>query len=476
MANHILLLDGSAPARMLYTSLLKAHHYNVSVAGNLAEAAMRAKKTAPDVVLAALRECTPQDMMAGLVEANVITPGDHAPLVLFLDPEVSPDRRLEALSAGARDIIATPVADLLLLARLRGVLREANGLREVERRQMAAASFGFSEKTSAFQMAANVALVTTKDADHAAYAELSVTFGPRFERLSLDQALAGTSDHLPRDIYVLDCSHGTAREMLSALPDLRARDHSRHAAILVMHRASDWGGAVTALTSGASDLAADDALGGELVHRVRALLRRKADADDLRRNTESSMRLAATDSLTGLYNRRYADTYLADVIRTSSVTGAPFAVMMADIDHFKSINDTHGHAVGDTILREIANRMRDNLRAIDLVARFGGEEFLVVMPGTDAERAGPAANRLRARISDDPVVLADGTEVQVTVSVGVTIGGEPRICASGAAATLIDTTPGYPTVASRLLGVADTALYSAKAAGRNRIEVALTSA
>ncbi len=476
MANHVLLVDGSAPARILYGSLLKAHHYDVSVAANLAEASSDLGKTSPDVVLASLRDCTPEDMMAGLIEARIVAAGDHAPLVLFLDPEATPERRYEALNAGARDMIATPVADLLLLARLRGVLREANGLREVERRQTAAASFGFAEKTSAFQMAANVALITTDDTDHAAFSALGKAFGPRFQRLTLDQALSGGGEYVARDIFVLDCSTSVAREMLSALPDLRARDHSRHAAILVMHRATDWDGAVTALTSGASDLAADDALGGELVHRVQALLRRKSDADDLRRNTESSMRLAATDALTGLYNRRYADTYLADVIRNSSVTGAPFAVMMADIDHFKSINDTHGHAAGDAILREIANRMSDNLRAIDLVARFGGEEFLVVMPGTDAERAGPAANRLRARISDDPVVLADGTEVQVTVSVGVTVGGAPRICASGAVAAMIDITPGCSKVATELLGVADGALYSAKAAGRNRIEVALTPA
>ena len=474
MANHILLYDSSTPARILLSSLLKAHHYEVSVCGNLSEASARTRDFPPDVVIATLRDCVPSAMMQDLYEQDIIVPGDHAPLVLLLDPEATPERRLEALSAGAREVIATPIADLLLLARLRGVLREAHGLREVERRQSAAASFGFAEKTTAFQAASSVALVTSEDASHNGFERLSETYGPRFARLTLDEALAGGGAYVARDIFVLDCSSVAARQLLSALPDLRARDHSRHAEILVMHRNDDCEGAITALTSGASDLVSADALGDEVVHRVQSLVRRKSDADDLRRNSESSMRLAATDPLTGLYNRRYADTYLADVIRNSNVTGQPFAVMMADIDHFKAVNDTHGHAVGDAILREIARRMKDNLRSIDLVARFGGEEFLVVMPGTDADRAGPAANRLRARICNDPILLVDGTEVTVTVSVGVTVGGVPRGGSANGEAAHPDAATLQSGVADKLLGMADGALYCAKAAGRNRIEVALT--
>ena len=458
MANHILLMDGSTPARMLTSSLLKAHHYDVTVCGNLNEAEAKVRDFPPDVVIAALRESDPADLMDDLITRRIVTRGDYAPLVLFLDPDATPERRLEALNAGARDVIATPLADLLFLARLRGILREAHGLREVERRQTAAASFGFAEKSSVFQAASSVALITTEDATHRGFSQLADTFGARFTRLTLDEALAGGGDYVARDVFVLDCANTASRQMLSALPDLRARDHSRHAAILAMHRGDDCDSAITALTSGASDLISTDALGDEVVHRVQSLMRRKSDADDLRRNSESSMRLAATDPLTGLYNRRYANTYLADVIRNSSVTGEPFAVMMADIDHFKSVNDTYGHAAGDAILRAIARRISDNLRSIDLVARFGGEEFLVVMPGTDADRAGPAANRLRARICDDPVVLDDGREVTVTVSVGVTVGGAPRIFASGAAAEMLDPTRSQNGVADKLLGLADGAL------------------
>ena len=108
------------------------------------------------------------------------------------------------------------------------------------------------------------------------------------------------------------------------------------------------------------------------------------------------------------------------------------------------------------------------------MARFGGEEFLVVMPGTDAERAGPAANRLWAKICDDPIVLEDGREVTVTVSVGVTVGGARRPGAPPAAKSAVTPSRTESTMADTLLRLADGALYCAKAAGRNRVEVALT--
>lgn len=476
MTNHILFLGESAPARMLYASLLRNNHYEVSCASDLAEAVAVVRKSQPDIVLAMLADGSPSAMMNSLIERRISTANCSTGCTLLLDPDATPARRLEGLAAGARDVMSAQIDTLLLLARLRGVLRELGGQKEIERRQTAAANFGFAERSASFQTAAHVALVSFDETGRDAFAGLEKSFGNRFQRLSLEQALSAKGDPTPRDVYILDCAHCEARELLSALPDLRARDHSRHSAILAIHREGDWDCAITALTGGASDITDDAALGGEIVHRVKVLMRQKSEADDLRRNTESSLRLAATDPLTGLYNRRYADAYLANVIEGASITGEPFAVMLADIDHFKSINDVHGHAVGDRVLQEVAQRMKDNLRAIDLVARFGGEEFLVVMPGTDAERAGPAANRLRKRVSDVPVELETGEKITVTVSVGVTVGGTPNILASGAAMSKIDTSRGEAVIAARLVGLADGALYSAKAAGRNRIELALTPA
>ncbi|MCU9946152.1 sensor domain-containing diguanylate cyclase [Pseudomonas sp. PDM13] len=157
---------------------------------------------------------------------------------------------------------------------------------------------------------------------------------------------------------------------------------------------------------------------------------------------------ASVDGLTGLWNRVRIDQFFAEEIARAERYGTPFAVILMDIDHFKSVNDTHGHGVGDVVLRQFAALLRDNVRAADKVGRLGGEEFLIVLPEIDAEQALIAARTLQERISgfDFDVVC------RKTASFGVT---QYR----GDANTL------------GMLERVDRALYRAKANGRNRIEV-----
>ena len=472
MANHILFLGESAPARMLYASLLRKNHYQVSTAAHFDEAVEVVRRDSPDIVVVYMSEGSPSSVMAALKSRRVVSAANDVPYVVLLDKEASPLRRLEGLVAGARDVLPAETESLLLLARLRGILRETGGSKERRRRQMAAASLGFAESSSTFQAAASVSLVSADAANPGLVRALEAEFGSRFRSVGLKDSLSGTEQR-PCDVYVLDCSAGATRDLLSALPDLRARDHSRHSAILVIHRSEDWNSAVTALTGGASDLTDDAATNDEVVHRVKMLMKQKTAADDLRRNSENGMRLAATDPLTGLFNRRYAETYFNNVIQTSEATREPFAVMLVDVDHFKAVNDSYGHSNGDIVLKEIAHRMTDNLRSVDLVARYGGEEFLVVMPGTDVERAALVANRLRARISDFPIQFPDGNEIAVTVSAGLTIGGLPEFRGAGAAFGTPASRVGKSLIADNLIRLADSALYTAKAAGRDRIEFAL---
>jgi diguanylate cyclase (GGDEF)-like protein len=168
-----------------------------------------------------------------------------------------------------------------------------------------------------------------------------------------------------------------------------------------------------------------------------------------------ALRVQAThDALTGVWNRRAILEMLGTELVRSSRDGLPVAVAMADLDHFKRINDTYGHVAGDAVLREAVNRMRTLLRPYDAIGRYGGEEFLVVLPGCTAQDAFGLAERLRVGISQEPMVIPGGT-IEVTVS-------------SGVATT--DTLP--PMDAMALIQAADTALYRAKAEGRNRVELA----
>lgn len=162
------------------------------------------------------------------------------------------------------------------------------------------------------------------------------------------------------------------------------------------------------------------------------------------------------DELTGLLNRRAGLHALAEQLGTGGTQPPAVAVAMIDLDHFKAVNDAHGHLVGDRLLAHVAATCRRALRADDLLIRYGGEEFVAVLPGQDARAAGAAADRLRATVGSSPLRLRDGTTVHATVSVGVAVPGPGP--------------DGDPI--GRLLNEADAALYRAKALGRDRVEIA----
>lgn len=165
--------------------------------------------------------------------------------------------------------------------------------------------------------------------------------------------------------------------------------------------------------------------------------------------------MSVRDGLTGVYNRRYFDDRLASEFAYAMRHRTPLCVILGDIDHFKQINDTYGHQTGDMVLRRIAGELQASVRTEDLVARFGGEEFVVMTRGIDAEGGRAFAERIRAVIHRS-VIMADSTRVPVTISLGV---------------AHTENAPDT-TVAEMLVEAADVALYAAKRGGRNRVEVA----
>jgi diguanylate cyclase (GGDEF)-like protein len=210
---------------------------------------------------------------------------------------------------------------------------------------------------------------------------------------------------------------------------------------------------VRLIEQGASDTLSKPFHPSELVARLRLHLKLKRLQDELKVKNEALSRLSITDSLTGLRNRRYADELLAIEVLRARRYRSPLSVLLADLDHFKRVNDEHGHAAGDAVLRRVAEILRDNLRATDVGARYGGEEFLVILAQNDLPGAARFAERWRAAVEHAPVPLSNGREIPVTISVGVT-----------------DFTAGVAT-APELVAEADVALYAAKQAGRNRVEV-----
>ena len=139
-------------------------------------------------------------------------------------------------------------------------------------------------------------------------------------------------------------------------------------------------------------------------------MRKRRYTDHLRDNVQHSIEMAITDALTGLHNRRYMESHLATLAEQAGARGKPLALMMLDIDYFKAINDTYGHDAGDDVLREFAVRIRKSIRGIDLACRYGGEEFVIVMPETDLHVAGMVAERLRRSIAGEPFAIDKGAQ------------------------------------------------------------------
>ncbi|TPV92947.1 MAG: diguanylate cyclase [Myxococcales bacterium FL481] len=203
-------------------------------------------------------------------------------------------------------------------------------------------------------------------------------------------------------------------------------------------------------------LGADDYIGKpfderELMARVSSLLRVKRLHDELAAAKRSLEELAVRDELTGLHNYRYLRTRADDEFKRATRYHDPLTCIMIDIDHFKLVNDAHGHAIGDRVLVEVARRLQTGVREVDVLARYGGEEFLLLLPSTPHDGGLLVAQRLRQSVAATPV-STDGQQINVTVSCGVANVPHSSLVTKEA-----------------LLKAADMALYRAKAEGRNRV-------
>ncbi len=461
MSGRILIADDAATNRIILTTKLAAARYEVNAVTSGTDLLQSARGDTPDLII--LHERLPDALAADLCKDLKRMPQTAKIPVIVVTATDDPVTRVKALEAGADDFLTTPIEEMTLLARVRSLLRAHKTAVALRQRQSTVAELGFAEAFAAFETPGRVAIVSgnTRLAEiwKGGLEEISCH---RIELIAPTEALQLCDTESPPDVIVIADDTDRTWSSLRLLAEIRSREHSRYAAVLLVHAPADHDTAVTALDLGANDILAKGFSPNELAIRVETQLRRKREEDRLRASVDEGLRLSVVDPLTGLFNRRYALPHAKRIAADSQASGRGFAVLLADLDKFKTVNDRYGHIAGDKVLSEVAKRLKKHVRGPDMIARMGGEEFMIVLPDVDAETAHNAAQRLRKAVMEHPISLGeDKGAIPITISIGIAMTGS---------------NPKKITPLEALIQRADQALYRAKARGRNRVTLNLSAA
>jgi two-component system cell cycle response regulator len=456
MTARILVVDDIPANVKLLDARLRAEYFEVITAANGVDALEICENGKIDLVLL-------DAMMPGMdgfevcrrlkAEASTM----HIPVVIVTALDDIADR-VRGLEVGADDFLTKPVKDLQLMTRVKSLVRLKSLTDELRLRASTTRNIGIEELLNRrgpdASLPAKVLLVDDGQASRSRIQQM-VGIEARLESVGSDNALtlAAEGDY---DCLIVSSKLGDA-DPLRLCSQLRAQDRTRSVPVILLAEPGEDERVARAMELGVNDYVSRPIDRQELVARLRTQIKRKRYNDHLRASVNLTIEMAVIDGLTGLHNRRYLDSHLQTLFERAVERRRPLSMMIADLDHFKQINDTYGHDVGDAVLREAARRLRQNVRGIDLACRYGGEEFVIVMPETSGEIAEKVAERIRRQISDAPFD-AGGTLLRLTASFGIS-------CVSSGNDTL-------PAMIKR----ADEALYQAKNSGRNQVVGLMESA
>lgn len=450
MQRSVLIIDALSNRRIHLRAKLDTEAYPVDLAETQAEGLALIRKEPPDVVIIAhdlpglrLRQ------FCKLMRSNTQT--QFTTIVVAVQSE-NQSARVSALVDGAHDVIDLNSDRAELKARIRSFMRVGDLTEGLCRDSQPRVMTGLAEVMPEFAPK-TIASFVGSPAENGFHGVLSnVAQEAGIEVRPTSPHRARRDPDAGSDVYILLETHtdDSSRDTLVAL---KSHPVSRDSRILFVTDFSSQG--ASPLDLGADDQVPTTINASELRLRIERLARRKRDADRRRKETRELVQKAYVDTLTGLSNRAAMDEYLLRMDRALGEQPRAVAVLIADIDHFKAINDNHGHAAGDVILAQVAQAMKSRLREGDFIARYGGEEFLIVLPNVKPSQARSVALRLRDAVADAPVALDAATHVRATISIGLAVAHRSDRMST-----------------KDLQRAADNALYSAKRSGRNRIEVA----
>ena len=450
MTARILVVDDIPANVKLLEARLRAEYFEVLTAPNGVEALETCENGKIDLVLLDV-------MMPGMdgfevcrrLKADPATA--HVPVVMVTALD-GMDDRVNGLEAGADDFLTKPVNDLQLMTRVKSLVRLKSLTDELRLRAATTRNIGIEE------------LLTKRTPETEKLPRILLVDDRRSSRSRLQQMLEGhvdldVSENAQRGVFQAaeggyDCivisNSLTDQDPLRLCSQLRSIDRTRFVPILLLAEEGDEERITRAMELGVNDYIYRPVDRQELLARLRTQVKRKSYNDQLRLSVTRTIEMADTDVLTGLHNRRYLDSHLETLFERAAARRKPLSLLIADVDNFKQVNDVHGHDAGDAVLREFARRLRQNVRGIDLACRYGGEEFVIVMPETDGATAANVAERIRMQIESRAFEIP-GAALALTASFGVTTMG-----------LVGDTVEAF-------VKRADVALYAAKNSGRNRV-------
>ena len=444
MSARILIVDDLAPNLRLLETKLSAYYYDVVTTLSGKKALALAVSETPDLIL--LDAMMPEMDGFEVCKALKNNPATwHIPVIMVTALEETRDR-IRGLEAGADDFITKPIDDFNLMARVKSLLR----LKMVTDQLLSHSGHSLENSRPILEhLKKRRGRVLVVD-DHERNLEKMSDF--------LEESHDIVTETDPKNAIVLSAKQidlivvslvSKGFDGLRLCARLRSDIRTRDVPILAIGDADEEAKLVRAYEIGINDTLLWPVDSQELKARVNTQLKRKFYADSLKENFNESLEMVVTDPLTGLGNRRYFDKSIAPLFDQFSESGTGFCFVIYDIDHFKRVNDILGHDTGDIVLQEVAARLASNMRAVDVVSRYGGEEFIIAMPETDETAAIIAADRVRALLGGTPIYV-DGQAFSISVSAGV---------------AQVQDGDKFRDLFKR----ADMALYKAKLAGRNMV-------